>query len=210
MRPKISVRLSEQVAQRLTIAAKRDGVSKTAIIEAAISRYLDRKNDTNDNGLRMNWMSRQLEKLDRDLRIVSETVALHVRYHFTVTPPLSAGDHRAACVLGSERFEVLAAQVGRRVHLGTPLMRETIDRLSVTSPDLFAHEVDVGALHDRAQTADSEVSDYQPNERDAALKVLAAGEDGSSGGFPRSDNTSVDLGERNRDQPSCRFNPGPP
>jgi predicted DNA-binding protein len=204
VKPKISVHLSEQVAERLTVAAKRDGVSKTAIIEAAISCYLEQKNDTSDSAalLRLNWMSRQLEKLDRDLKIVCETVALHVRYHLTVTPPLSSGAHRAACVLGSERFEVLAAQVGRRVHLGTPLMRETIDRLSVTSPDLFAHEVDVGAPHS-AQSAESEPSDYQANERDAALEVLAAvGEDGSSGGFPRTDHTSVDFGERKRDQPN--------
>jgi hypothetical protein len=205
VRPKISVHLSEQVAKQLTVAAKQNGVRKTAIIEAAISRYLEQNNDTSDSAvlLRLNWMSRQLEKLDRDLRIVSETVSLHVRYHLTVTPPLSPDDHRAACILGSGRFEVLAAQVGRRVHLGTPLMRETIDRLSVTSPDLFAHEVDVGAPHQGTLSADSEASDYRPDERDAALKVLAAvEEDGSSGGFPRTDHTSVDLGERNFDQPS--------
>jgi predicted DNA-binding protein len=202
VKPKISVHLSEQVAERLTVVAKRDAVSKTAIIEAAISRYLDQKNDTSDNAvlLRLNWMSRQLEKLDRDLRIVSETVALHVRYHLTVTPPLSPGAHRAACILGSERFEMLAAQVGRRVHLGTPLMRETIDRLSATCPDLFANEVDVGAPHS-AQSAGSEASDYQPNEW--ALEVVAAvEEDGSSGGFPRTDLTSVDLDERKCDQPN--------
>jgi predicted DNA-binding protein len=201
---KISVHLSEQIAERLTVASKQDGVSKTAIIEAAICRYLDQKNDTNDSAvlLRLNWMSRQLEKLDRDLRIVTETVALHVRYHLTVTPPLLPGDHRAACILGSERFEVLAAQVGRRVHLGTPLMRETIDRLSVTSPDLFAHEVDVGAPHS-TEFEGSEASDYQPNERDAALEVFAAvGEDGSSAGFPRTDHHSVDLGKTKREQPN--------
>ena len=43
----------------------------------------------------------------------------------------------AACAIGSQRFEEFAAQVGRRVHLGRPLMRETLDRISVTSPHLF-------------------------------------------------------------------------
>ena len=57
-------------------------------------------------------MSRQLEELDRGLRIVNETVALQARFHLAVTLVLPAADQRAACVLGSERFDELAAQVG--------------------------------------------------------------------------------------------------
>ena len=30
---------------------------------------------------------------------------------------------------------MFAAQIGRRLHLGTPLMRETMDRLTTTNPD---------------------------------------------------------------------------
>ena len=78
---------------------------------------------------RLSIMSRQLEQLDRDLRVVNEAVALQARYHLAVTPPLPAAALRAACVLGSERFDEFAAQVGRRVQLGTSLMQETMDRL---------------------------------------------------------------------------------
>ena len=70
-------------------------------------------------------MSRQLEQLDRDLRIVNESVALQARYQLAVTPPLPAAALRAACVLGSERFDEFATQVGRRVQLGTSLVQET-------------------------------------------------------------------------------------
>ena len=141
MKRKISVQLSEQVAERLEAAAQRPGANKTAIVEAALARFLDPDDDTSDHAAllrRLNWMSRQLEQLDRDLRVASETVALHARYHLTVTPPLPVPDQRAACVLGAERFEVFAAQVGRRVHLGTPLMRETMDRVSTTNPETQA------------------------------------------------------------------------
>ena len=78
----------------------------------------------------LHQMSRQLEELDRGLRIVNETVAHQARFHLSVTPVLPAADQRAACVLGSERFDEFAAQVGRRVRLGTSLMQETMDRLS--------------------------------------------------------------------------------
>jgi hypothetical protein len=204
VRQKISAYLSDQVAERLAAAAKRERASRTAIIEAALGEYLEQGNDTSDSTTllrRLNWMSRQLEQLDRDLRIVSETVALHARYHLTITPPLSPTDHRAACVLGSERFEVLAAQVGRRVHFGTSLMRETIDRLSISSPDLFAHEAEVGVQHCTQSIADTEAGARPPTELGTASELLAAvGEDGSNSGFPESDDTS--LGFKEQGQPS--------
>jgi hypothetical protein len=55
-----------------------------------------------------------------------------------VTPLMPAGEQGAACALGAERFEEFAAQVGRRVDLGVPLIRETIDRVSATRTTPFA------------------------------------------------------------------------
>ena len=145
MKRRITVQLPEQLVERLEAAAERPGASKSAIVEAALDQFLSA--DTSDDApisRRLNGMSRQLEQLERDLRIVTETVALHARYHLTVTPPLSNSQHRAACALGLERFEVFAAQIGRRVHLGTPLMRETMDRLTTTNPDFFASDIAEG------------------------------------------------------------------
>ena len=143
MKRKVHVRLSERVAERLEMAAHERGARKSAIVEAAIGQFLIA--DTNEDAVvsrRLHRMSHQLEQLERGLKIVNETVALHARYHLTVTPPLPAADQHVACALGLERFEVFAAQVGRRVHLGMPLMQETMDRLSTTNPELFAHGVE--------------------------------------------------------------------
>jgi hypothetical protein len=188
MKRRISVQLSDQVAERLEVAAKRPGANKTAIVEAALDRFLDADRERVDDGAvlrRLNWIGRQLEQLDRDLRIVSETAALHARYHLTVTPPLPVADQRAACVLGAERFEVFAAQVGRRVHLGMPLMRETMERLSESSPGLFARDLDEGAPLG-AQFADSEpdIPGSPVVEEEPELSA-AAREGGSNGGFPQ-------------------------
>jgi len=87
-------------------------------------------------------------------------------------------------VLGAERFEVFAAQVGRRVHLGTPLMRETLDRLSATNPDLFARDIEEGApLGAQSTEAEAEIMASTVKEEEPEL-VAAAREDGSNGGFP--------------------------
>jgi predicted transcriptional regulator len=187
MKRKISVQLSEQVAERLEAAAEQQSTSKAAIVESALERFLNPDAETIDDATllrRLNWMSRQLEQLERDLRIANETVALHARYHLTITPPLQQSHQRAACVLGLERFEVFAAQVGRRVHLGTPLMRETMERLSTTSPDLFAHDIEEGAPLG-ASSRDSNQKAPVSTAVDAEPELSAAArEDGSNGGFP--------------------------
>jgi hypothetical protein len=139
MKPRIGVYLSEQMAARLAAAATRPGASKSALVEAALAQFFGVGDET-DHLLadqRFSIISRQLEQLDRNLRIVNETVALQARYQLAVTPPLPAAAVRAACTLGSERFDEFAAQVGRRVRLGTSLMQETMDRLS--TPNREAH-----------------------------------------------------------------------
>src|SRR6266478_5536067 len=140
MKPRVGVYLSEQMAARLAEAAKRPGATKSGLVEAALDRFLGSDDDVGDTATvarRLTGLSRQLEQLDRNIRIANETVALHARFHLAVTPLLPAAAQGAACALGAERFEEFAAQVGRRVDLGVPLIRETIDRVSAARVDPF-------------------------------------------------------------------------
>jgi len=133
MKPRIGVYLSEGMAARLAEAASRPGVTKSALVEVALDRMLGSDEDSSDAATlagQLAAMSSQLEQLDRNLRIVNETVALHARFHLAVTPILPATAQGAACALGAERFEEFAAQVERRVDRGVPLIQETIDRTS--------------------------------------------------------------------------------
>lgn len=192
MKRKVTMRLSEQILERLKAAAERRGATKAAIVEAVLDNFLSSDVEAFESIKdaatlrRLNWMSRQLEQLERDLRIVNETVALHARYHLTVTPPLPSSQQPAACALGLERFEAFAVQVGRRVHLGAPLMRETMDRLSATSPELFAHEFEEGA----PLGGPPEQDQAAPIALDAEARFdAAAREGGSHASFPEgSDN----------------------
>src|SRR4051812_20187655 len=132
MKRKVSLRLRPQLFERLEAAAGNRASTKTAVIEAALNHFLALEPQRNDdvNALRQfELIGQKLERIERDLSLVNETVALHVRYHLTMAPPMPQAQQRAACILGLERFEAFAAQVAMRVGLGTPLMRETIDRL---------------------------------------------------------------------------------
>jgi len=96
------------------------------VVQAALERFLDPAPPV--EGLIHETLARvtsQLERLDGDVRIIAETVALHARYHLTVTPPLAQPQQREACALDQERFKALADQVDRCVRLGRPLMRES-------------------------------------------------------------------------------------
>ena len=69
MKPRIGVYVSEQMAARLTAAAKRSGNSKSALVEAALAQFFGADDDTNDMPVdrRLSLMSRQLEELHRGL-----------------------------------------------------------------------------------------------------------------------------------------------
>ena len=130
-RRKVTVRLSEGVCGRLDVATDRPGVGKSMLVEAALEHFLNPAPSV-EALLRehLDGLHARFDHLDRDMRMIAETVALHARYHLTVVPPLPESQQREAILLGDERFKVLAEQVDRRVRQGRPLMQETIDRLN--------------------------------------------------------------------------------
>lgn len=128
----VRVYLSERAGARLAVAAQRPGVTKSALVEAALDHFLDGGDEIDQPSVdhRLNAITRQLDQLGHDLQIMSETVALQARFHLATTPVLPAGAQRAACRLGSDRFDELAAQVAKRVQAGRSLMKETIERVT--------------------------------------------------------------------------------
>src|SRR5437899_87839 len=131
MKPRIGVYLSKQMAARLAAAAKHPGASKSALVEAALAQFLGDDDDVDyvPVGHRLSLISRQLERLDQNLRVVNEIVALQARYQLAVTPTLPPSALRAACALGAERFDEFATQVERRLQSGASLTQAPMDRL---------------------------------------------------------------------------------
>ncbi len=136
-RRKVTVRLSEGVCGRLDVATDRPGVGKSMFVEAALEHFLNPVPSVEALVReRFDDMHARFDRLEHDMRMMAETVALHARYQLAVTPPVPQERQREAILLGDERFKVLAEQVDHRVRQCRPLMRETIDRLDSTG-----HEV---------------------------------------------------------------------
>lgn len=177
---KVTVQLSERMYQQLETATEPPGLGKSMIVESALERFLDpiRSGEGLVHEV-LDRISGQMTRLERQIAIVAETVALHARYHLTVTPPMAQSEQREACLLGQQRFKVLAEQVERRVRLGQPLIQETIDWLGRT-------RVRVPQAHDSRRAAeergDQEGSSAAAPQGEAEPKA-AAEEGGSNPNF---------------------------
>jgi MFS family permease len=186
MKPRVGVYLSERTSARLTDAAKHPGATKSALVEAALDGFLGTDHNSDETATltqQLSDLSRQIAHLDRDLKVVNETVALHARFHLAVTPEMPAAIQRNACQLGSARFEEFAAQVARRILEGTPLMRGTIERLDTTRPTvtgLDPGEAESSGISSAAYTPDISAPAWVD---ETSQMTAAVREDGSSDHF---------------------------
>ena len=129
---RLSVYLDPEIMTQLTNFADRKDQPKSLIAEAAITSFLTPDGaDRHEAALvrRLDLLTRQGERLERDLTIAVEALALFVRFWLTVTPSLSESAQAAAQAKGRERFESFLETLGRRLARGQSLLREvSIDR----------------------------------------------------------------------------------
>lgn len=140
------MQISIELTERLEAFARLKGVHKAQIVEQALDRFLCLNGgsvDENQLLKRLNSIENQLNRVERNLKIVNEVAALHVRYHLTVSPPLAQSEQRAACQVGFARFQVFAEQVGRRVAQDQSLLQETVNRLSTNECDRSGDDVEI-------------------------------------------------------------------
>jgi len=180
---KVTVRITEGVYEQLQAATERPGVGKSMVVEAALERFLSPRAPVEDLvGQRFDDMHARFDRLEHDMRMIAETVALHARYHLAVMPALPQSRQHEACLLGDERFKVLAEQVDRRVRQCRPLMQETIDRLNST--DRGGSEPPTG--EDTLRDPEPEHNDRKSASEDVDVEhapSAAAGEGGSNSYF---------------------------
>lgn len=120
-KPRHNLHLDAALTRRLTALAAKPGMSKARIIEAALQSYFEREGAEALDSLlqtRMNRLSGQLDRLERDQHIVLQTLAEFVRHHFLVTaaPPESELASRRA--QAEARYASFIDTVGRQLAAG--------------------------------------------------------------------------------------------
>lgn len=135
---RLNLFIAPEHARRLGELAVRKGVSKSAIVAAALASWLAPEAGGARDALldrRLDRLSRQFGRIERDQAILIETVALFVRYFLTVSTPVPEAHQEAAKAQGRARFAQFVEQLGRHLGRGHSLVRELAAEPEVPLPD---------------------------------------------------------------------------
>ncbi|WP_094462464.1 CopG family transcriptional regulator [Pannonibacter phragmitetus] len=136
MRDRLSLTLPSDLRRRIDVLAVQRNLSRSAVVEAAVASFLSPDaQDMREAAFtrRLDRLSRQSARIERDLRITADTLALFIRFWLTITPPLATEDHASAQVKGRERFEGFVETLGHHLQSGHNFLREIPD--DVVPPD---------------------------------------------------------------------------
>jgi hypothetical protein len=132
-RARLNLFLEREHARRLDELAAMKGISKSSIVAAALASWLSP--DSGDQreaamAKRLDRLSRQFEKLERDQVILIEAVALYVRYFLTVSTPVPEAHQDAARAQGKARYTQFIEQLSRHLMRGQSLIKDLHEEIS--------------------------------------------------------------------------------
>jgi hypothetical protein len=133
MRDRMNVYFPPQMLKEITELAERRKLSRSAIVEAAVASFLSPDGaDKREAAFarRLDRLSRQAGRIERDLRVTADTLALFVRFWLTITPPLPSDAQAAAQIKGRERYEGFVETLGKRLQKGQNFLHEIPDDVS--------------------------------------------------------------------------------
>ena len=113
------------LSRRFEALAAAPGASKSSILVAALTAFLDRggASDLEEKfAIRLGRISAQLERIERNGHVELESLALFIRYMLTVNAPLAEEDEVARAI-GRDRFAAFITRVGQQLATG----RRTFD-----------------------------------------------------------------------------------
>lgn len=124
---RLSVYLEPALLRELEEFAAQRAKSKSLVAEAAIASFLSPDAAERQEAAitrRLDQQNRAAERLERNLGIAIEMLALFVRFWLTTTPAVPDTVRNAARAKGQERYEGFVAALGRRLAKGVSFTRE--------------------------------------------------------------------------------------
>jgi predicted transcriptional regulator len=128
----ISVYLDPDVMRSLSAYAARRDQPMSLIAEAAVASFLSPDADERREAAiakRLDQQDRRLARLERDVGIAVETLALFIRIWINTTPPLPEPAAQAGA-----RYDHFVAALGRRLSQGPKLRQEIPEDINISAP----------------------------------------------------------------------------
>ena len=124
---RLSVYLDPAVMCSLADYAARRGQSRSLIAEAAIASFVSTDSDERREAAtakRLDGIGRHLQRLERDLGISVEMLAIFIRFWLASTPQLPDAAQAASRAKAGERYESFLEALGRRLAKGPKVLQE--------------------------------------------------------------------------------------
>lgn len=114
------VALPKELSRRLESLTAKPGVTKSAMLAEGLRLLIERRGQSEIEqrfAMRLDRMSRQLARIERNTHIELESLAVFVRYMLTVNPPISPEDDVSRAI-GRDRFQAFVARVAQQLARG--------------------------------------------------------------------------------------------
>lgn len=124
---RLSVYLEPKLLREVEAFAAQRGKSKSLVAEAAIASFLAPNAAERQEAAitrRLDQHTRTVERLERNLGISIEMLALFVRFWLITTPQIPEAQQAAARAKGQERYDGFVSALGRRLAKGARFTRE--------------------------------------------------------------------------------------
>lgn len=124
---KTTIYLDPEVERTLAEFAARRDQSQSMIAEAAIASFLSPDDAERREAIiakRLDQLDRRMTRLERDVGIAVESIAVFIRFWITTTPALPEPAAQAARAKSNERYEAFVTALGRRLAKGPKLRQE--------------------------------------------------------------------------------------
>lgn len=134
---RLSVYLEPDIMKALAAHAARRGHSLSLIAEAGIASFLSPDAAERQEAAvtkRLDQLDRRMTRMERDLGIAVETLAIFVRFWLTTTPALPEPAAQAARAKAAERYEAFITALGRRLANGPKLRQEISEDVGGDDP----------------------------------------------------------------------------
>jgi predicted transcriptional regulator len=133
---RLSVYLDPAVMSRLVDHAARRDQSRSLIAEAAIESFLSPDASERQEAAitkRLDQFDRRMTRLERDVGISVEMLAVFVRFWLATTPALPEPAAQAARAKTAERYDQFVIALGRRLAKGPKLRQEIAEDIGDSS-----------------------------------------------------------------------------
>ena len=123
----ISVYLDPEIMAMLSDYAARREQSLSLVAEAALASFLSPDDAERREAIvarRLDQLDRRMTRIERDVGISVETLAVFIRFWINSSPALPEPAAQAARAKAGERYERFVAALGRRLAQGPKLRQE--------------------------------------------------------------------------------------